>query len=566
MKRNKTISAMLIATTIIFGACSDSFETKNNGEDENLGLPKTITLTIGGNNTRLSHDYEDATGILKVAWEEDDVVRVFGGTSGYDDYKVTEGKGGSATAEFTRITNNYITGSSFNLFYPASRAAETWDASLLNMLGQIQTNAGETAHLKDYTYLTKEETTALNGVLLEHRTAVIRIDMTAASLATTGIRAITLSTQDAAEITTVQRADGTLDETSKQLTLAMNVTEGDNTIAYMAVLPGMFTEGNGVRLSIVSNTNPSNHLYYEVTIGEGKKYEAGHVYNTVLPSSLLFFKYYHNGTGTTELAKDGNGTFIIDTPDKLKWLVTNVNSGAHDSEGQKYMLAIDIEVDPDAQWTPIGTTDNPFKGHFDGGGHTIAGTLKSQSNETQFDFGFFGYVGLSTGEEASIRNLHVAADITPTGGSEVKRYYVGIVANVYNNGGKFNIENCTYTGAMDLTSTTTYDNCYMGGIAGYIAGPDGTLIIERCQAMGSIKANNTANSNFYAGGIAGVSNAEMHTSFANVNLSGITEQTGLGGLVGNNGGKVYKCCWTTNTTPFGSNTWATDPDTHHPAP
>ena len=53
-----------------------------------------------------------------------------------------------------------------------------------------------------------------------------------------------------------------------------------------------------------------------------------------------------------------------------------------------YLLKNDITLTED--WIPIGTLDNPFRGGFDGGNHTIA-DLRINDN-TDSAVGLFGYV------------------------------------------------------------------------------------------------------------------------------------------------------------------------------
>lgn len=64
---------------------------------------------------------------------------------------------------------------------------------------------------------------------------------------------------------------------------------------------------------------------------------------------------------------------------------------ANDLSGT-YVLKNDITLS-DAEWTPIGTSDHPFKGTLDGNGHTIKGLTvgngaKDDSNNNKAFFGF----------------------------------------------------------------------------------------------------------------------------------------------------------------------------------
>ena len=70
----------------------------------------------------------------------------------------------------------------------------------------------------------------------------------------------------------------------------------------------------------------------------------------------------------------------ISTEAQLKDIAKNLNDN--------YVLTQDITLS-DAEWTPIGTRDNPFTGTLDGQGHTIKGlTVGNGANDDKAFFGF----------------------------------------------------------------------------------------------------------------------------------------------------------------------------------
>ena len=70
----------------------------------------------------------------------------------------------------------------------------------------------------------------------------------------------------------------------------------------------------------------------------------------------------------------------ISTEAELRDIAKNLN--------YNYVLTQDIELS-DAEWTPIGTRDNPFTGTLDGQGHTIKGlTVGNGANDDKAFFGF----------------------------------------------------------------------------------------------------------------------------------------------------------------------------------
>ena len=74
----------------------------------------------------------------------------------------------------------------------------------------------------------------------------------------------------------------------------------------------------------------------------------------------------------------------ISTEAQLKDIAKNLNDN--------YVLTQDIELS-DAEWTPIGTRDNPFTGTLDGQGHTIKGLTvgNGANNDSNNDKAFFGF-------------------------------------------------------------------------------------------------------------------------------------------------------------------------------
>lgn len=61
-----------------------------------------------------------------------------------------------------------------------------------------------------------------------------------------------------------------------------------------------------------------------------------------------------------------------------------------DNLGAYYELGADIDLGGE-EWTPIGSSGQPFTGTFDGDGHTISGLYVNSDD----DAGLFGVVGLS---------------------------------------------------------------------------------------------------------------------------------------------------------------------------
>lgn len=84
----------------------------------------------------------------------------------------------------------------------------------------------------------------------------------------------------------------------------------------------------------------------------------------------------------------------ITTEAELRAFVANVNNGTYDSNDVTVYLANDIEL-KEGDWTPIGTSDHPFKGHFEGWGTKSAGLTSVAAATTTKDSSAMCWVAAS---------------------------------------------------------------------------------------------------------------------------------------------------------------------------
>lgn len=184
--------------------------------------------------------------------------------------------------------------------------------------------------------------------------------------------------------------------------------------------------------------------------------------------------------------KFGDGTesnpYLISTGDELAYLAGQVNAGTT-YQGNYFQIAADIDINGKT-WTPIGNTNNSFRGVLDGAGHTIANAvinITSESNNIE-TYGFFGTIGGGNSEtiikNIEFNNIKVDFNVTREINSNNYGYKIGIVAGaIYNNAGIKNvsvknsqiIHNGTLTAIYNQSwSNTTYyaPILFVGGIAG----------------------------------------------------------------------------------------------------
>jgi len=206
-----------------------------------------------------------------------------------------------------------------------------------------------------------------------------------------------------------------------------------------------------------------------------------------------------NGTLTLKF-KDasttvGNETYTIvaGKPYIVKWPVALTINNATDWEtfvsnvamdeqyaGKIVKLAADISI---VSNDIVGTsTDKPFKGTFDGGGHTINCTITNTSG--------VGTAPFMNINNATIMNLKVTG--TVTGGN----HCAGLVGYAY---GTNTIKNCEVDVYVDCQATGTETHC--GGILGN--GTTSTTTISNCLFSGSITGSTSTTGIIYGWGEAG---------------------------------------------------------------
>ncbi|MDR0303198.1 MAG: hypothetical protein LBH98_00270 [Chitinispirillales bacterium] len=229
---------------------------------------------------------------------------------------------------------------------------------------------------------------------------------------------------------------------------------------------------------------------------------------------------------TWYITSENTKTFNLSAAEQLAGLAVLVANG-NTMFGKTIMLSNDISINgnttraksdksdfPINIWTAIGSRSNPFKGVFDGDGHTVSGIYVSSPKSDQ---GFFGWIC-----EATIKNLGLL-DLYIDGWD-----YVGGLAGT-NRLSK--ISNCYATGKVNGTKL------YAGGLVGYNDGG----------AISDSYSNIDVSGNSDVGGLAGSNDAG---SIENCYSSGtVAGKTNTGGFVGGNYfGSIVNCYYDKQTS------------------
>ena len=224
-----------------------------------------------------------------------------------------------------------------------------------------------------------------------------------------------------------------------------------------------------------------------------------------------------DGESYTEPAKNGQGVYLISSPDELMWFDKNakmINSAK---------LLADITINEDVsgsdatsqkyKWTPIGTDSSKYTGTFDGNGHTISGLY---INSTAANTGMFGRIGSS----AVVKNLTLADSVIRS-----TKNYTGAITGYIDDAAS--VTNCHTKNSVQITAAK-----YTGGITGY---QDDTSTLTRCSNAAEVTGANNV------GGISGYnwskSSASLTDSYNRGSVSGsnlvggICAQIYIGGTV-----------------------------------
>lgn len=231
----------------------------------------------------------------------------------------------------------------------------------------------------------------------------------------------------------------------------------------------------------------------------------------------------------------------ISTADELMEFATMINDGIYTGENTVDML-VELTADIDMtgyEWRPIvaSTTASTvdFRGVFDGNDHTINNLYIDNKTENGSWLGLFGGI---TGD---IRDVHVTGEFYDLS-SGTSGYYFGPVVG-FTNG---DVIGCTAEFTVHGEDGKLQGQI-IGGVAGFVFGPDGTsLTMVNCASYSTICGESVYsvayNRGAYVGGVAGAiantetincrNNGEISISGKDIlYLGGITGQTQSGAVL-----------------------------------
>lgn len=232
-----------------------------------------------------------------------------------------------------------------------------------------------------------------------------------------------------------------------------------------------------------------------------------------------------NGTDAAGV-DGGRGTktnpYRIATAEQLAYLAERVNAGDEAYNSACYILTNNIVLNdisnianwatqaPANEWTPIGRSDNPFCGTFDGNGYTVSGLYINKTGDSE-DGGnhraLFGFV-----TNGFISNIGIES-----GYLKVYNYSGGIIGG-----------SCGATVKNCFNKAAIVGNINVGGIIGALDSKEGEGTVIDCYNEGEISAYS------YSGGVVGAVSAKNKIKINNcsnrANVNGADSK--LGGIAG----------------------------------
>ena len=307
------------------------------------------------------------------------------------------------------------------------------------------------------------------------------------------------------------------------------------------------TVRNGEVTDIKSSDGSSSGEAYENAVKTAKEKST---YNDKTSYDAADVSVFAGGKGTEE------EPYIVKTEAQLRYIAEAVNE---DVDWENVWFALDSDVTlSGGEWLPIGHAVQaeingqkanfavyPFRGNFDGRGHTITG-LTIGSKEQPADVYLSGLFGLAAGEHNTnltptdderlviIRNVRLK-NISINVKSRYEANVGGIAAWAQNG---FVIDNCSVQGTINAKTEESFAR--VGGLVG--SALRGT--VTDCFTDTEINAS-TETSSVYAGGLAGMTNRSIQINCYTLgDICADAEsnnKTTVGGLTGMSGGTNINC-------------------------
>ena len=306
----------------------------------------------------------------------------------------------------------------------------------------------------------------------------------------------------------------TIDETSYTLNKDFNLLEGfkvNNSYSQLSVSPRTALEGDEVTITYTQqmDENLEGLTLTGATSGNNIAYtQSGNTYTFTMPAEDVNL----NATITYPLNENdftqSGDTYTIKTADGWNYFCRRmeVDDNLNGFSGKTVVLGDNITVTT----SMAGSGKYPFKGTFDGDGHTLTFNHTASAPCS---------APFQNTNGATIRNLHATGQIE--GG--IWNYIGGLVGSA---NGNLTIENCRVS---TLISSTVSGTAFNGGFVGYLSSQYNQCYITGCVFDGLIYNPNYSGTTYGCGGFVGC--------FSQYGYAILEDCLFIHGQYDNNGGK-----------------------------
>lgn len=244
------------------------------------------------------------------------------------------------------------------------------------------------------------------------------------------------------------------------------------------------------------------------------------------------------GVSCTQTGGGGGGATQIRTWTDLDAIRNNLSGS--------YLLMNDLNSTTagyGGNWQPIGTSDNPFTGTFDGQYYQIKDLIINRPAENNV-----GLFGCSSGTIKNVPvmgatvsgHLGVCALVAVNNGAVINCASTGTVNGYESVGGLVGYNNGTVSGSSSAVHVASCTLKFAGGLVGY---SDTAGMVSNCYAGSEVDGNDIV------GGLVGYNDGTVINSYS---LGKVNGMTNVGGLLGACPGTVTGSFWNTVTSGMGS--------------
>lgn len=286
-----------------------------------------------------------------------------------------------------------------------------------------------------------------------------------------------------------------------------------------------------------------------INLAKGGNYNISATLNEKNTGATAFEAIEFTVDDVTEWVDNGyyvaDGAYTVSDAQGLVNIAEDINNGTVDADAN-IELTGDIDLNDlttraiASNWTPVGTSEKPFTGTFDGKGYTIKNLtlVESEAKEGKAYIGFFGYAKDADIKNVTFENVYInipCLDIDHSQG------HIGAVAGSLE--GTSTIENVTVKGDINVYATQDANGASRVAV---VAGGNssGNVTMKNVHVIANEGSSLIANNN--TGALAGQLQGKMVFENCSSNIDVTVNKFFAGGLVGIAAGDSYiKNCHTT---------------------